>query len=172
MSFESEKLMNAFSDAHARKCELVAEVLRLFDTVRLRVTGWSMLPSIWPGDTLVVQQVKAHELAVGKIVLYRRGSRLLAHRIVSLADLDPPGGIGVRGDALPVADGRILQSEILGVVSGVIRRGKHVRPSTHLRFRERLIGTVIWHSDLLARFALLVHLICSMAWWRESWSTR
>jgi hypothetical protein len=164
--------MSALSAAHARKCELVAEVLCLFDTVRLRVTGCSMLPSIWPGDTLIVQQVKAHDLAVGKIVLYRRASRLLAHRIVSLADLDPRGGVGVRGDALPVADDPILQSEILGVVSGVLRRGKHVRPSTHLRFRERLVGTVIWHSDLLARFVLFVHLICSRAWWTESWSTR
>jgi Peptidase S24-like len=160
------------STVDARKCELVAEVLRVSDTVCLRVTGWSMLPSIWPGDTLIVRRVKAQELKVGKILLCRRAASLFAHRIVSVADLDARGRVGVRGDALPVPDEPILQSEILGIVTGIIRRGKQVRPSTHLRFRERLVGTVIWHSDLLARFVLFVHLICSPAWWTETLSAR
>lgn len=151
------------SVTHARKCELATEVLRLFDTVRLRVTGWSMLPSIWPGDTLIVRRVNVQEIAVGKIVLYRRAERLFVHRIVSVTDPETRAGIGVRGDALPVPDDPVLQSEILGVVSAIVRRGKHVHPSPHLRFRDRLAGTAIWHSDLFARFVLFVHLICNPA---------
>jgi hypothetical protein len=160
------------STAHALKCELAAEVLSLFGAVRLRVTGRSMLPSIWPGDTLIVRRMKVQELAVGKIVLCRRAARLFAHRIVSVPDLESQGGVGVQGDALPVPDDPILQSEILGAVAEIIRRGKRVRPSTRLKFRERLLGTLIWHSDLLAGFVLFVDSICTPACWRETWWSR
>ena len=58
---ESKKLMMpakcVMSESHAVKCELAAEVLRSSGRLRLQVTGWSMLPSIWPGDTLTVEQV-------------------------------------------------------------------------------------------------------------------
>jgi hypothetical protein len=40
-------------------CELVAEVLRSFGTIRFAATGWSMLPSLWPGDTLMVERPDA-----------------------------------------------------------------------------------------------------------------
>jgi hypothetical protein len=37
-------------------CELAAEVIRSFGRVRLRATGTSMLPAIWPGDVLYTAQ--------------------------------------------------------------------------------------------------------------------
>ena len=40
------------------KCELAAEVLRSFGTLRFAATGWSMLPSVWPGETLVVDRIE------------------------------------------------------------------------------------------------------------------
>jgi len=39
---------------HALKCDLAADVIRGFGTLRLRVNGFSMLPSIWPGDVVCV----------------------------------------------------------------------------------------------------------------------
>ena len=44
------------------KCELAAEVLRSFGTLRFAATGWSMLPSVWPGETLVVERVQPDEV--------------------------------------------------------------------------------------------------------------
>jgi len=35
------------------KCDLAADVIRRFGALRLRVNGFSMLPSIWPGDIAV-----------------------------------------------------------------------------------------------------------------------
>jgi len=35
-------------------CELAAEVLRSSGRLRLRATGTSMLPAVWPGDVLSV----------------------------------------------------------------------------------------------------------------------
>jgi len=40
--------------AHAAKCELAEKTLRRFGQLRCEVTGFSMLPSVWPGDLLLI----------------------------------------------------------------------------------------------------------------------
>jgi len=42
------------SDAHELKIDLAADVICGFGTLRLRVKGFSMLPTIWPGDVVSV----------------------------------------------------------------------------------------------------------------------
>ena len=69
--------------AAAVKCDLASEVLRSFGTLRFAATGWSMLPTIWPGDTLVVERINLDQIQVGEVVLVGRDSRLCAHRLVS-----------------------------------------------------------------------------------------
>jgi len=61
------------NEVHAIKCELASEVLLWSGKLRLRVTGWSMLPSVWPGDTLLVERIGAEEAREGDIVLFGRG---------------------------------------------------------------------------------------------------
>jgi hypothetical protein len=41
---------------NAAKCVLAGHLLRSFGTLCLRVTGSSMLPSLWPGDLLLIQR--------------------------------------------------------------------------------------------------------------------
>jgi len=64
-------------------CELAAEVLHNFGRLRLRATGASMLPVVWPGDTLLVQSHDSAAVLPGDMVLFRRYGRLVAHRVVS-----------------------------------------------------------------------------------------
>src|ERR1700677_3793767 len=86
----------------ALKCELAAEVLRSFGTLRFAATGWSMLPSLWPGDTLVVNRITPDQVHVGDVVLVGRHGGLRAHRVVgSAGDSQNPQWI-TQGDALPV----------------------------------------------------------------------
>jgi hypothetical protein len=153
--------------AHSRKCELVDEVLRSFGTVRLRVTGYSMLPSVWPGDTLIIQRRNVQEVAVGDILLYRRKARLFAHRVVSESQSLGRSCVGVRGDAFPGRNELLFRSEILGTVSRILRGRKWISPSSRLRLHQRLIGLLTWHSDSLARLAVLVHSILITAWRSE-----
>jgi hypothetical protein len=158
---------NRVDAAHTQKCELVGEVLRLFGTVRLQVNGYSMVPSVWPGDTLIVQRRAVQEVAVGNILLYRRKARLFAHRVVSKQDSLGKSRISVRGDAFPGQDEPLFNSEILGTVSRIVRGGKCVRPSSRLKLHQRLIGILTWHSNLFARLAVFVHSVCSAARYRE-----
>ena len=66
------EFQNAAPDpAHLLKCELAREVLRSSGTLRLRVTGWSMLPTVMPGDTLIVDRAGGG-VSRGDIVLFAR----------------------------------------------------------------------------------------------------
>jgi hypothetical protein len=165
MSFDHDNRMLV---AHALKCEMVKDVLRLFGAVRLGVTGFSMLPSVWPGDTLVILRRNMQEVAVGDIVLYCREARLFAHRVISGADSLGKSSVGVQGDALPAPADLVLRSEILGTVSQIIRNGKCIKPSSRPKYHERLIGKRIWQSEALARVVVFIHSICSSGRWREA----
>lgn len=60
------------ADAHALKCELAADVLCSFGKLRFAATGWSMLPSVWPGETLLVERVAPDQVRIGDLVLVGR----------------------------------------------------------------------------------------------------
>ncbi len=75
------------SDSNAHNllgCELAAEVIRSSGKLRLRATGASMLPSIWPGDVLTVSSEAVAETQPGDIILFEREGRLIAHRVVEV----------------------------------------------------------------------------------------
>ena len=49
-------MSSALHNANALGCELAGEMVRTFGRVRVRVTGTSMIPAVWPGDVLVVER--------------------------------------------------------------------------------------------------------------------
>lgn len=139
--------MPEISESHAVKCELAAESLRSSGMLRLRVTGWSMLPTIWPGDTLVVERVDSTEVAEGDIVLFVRQRRLFAHRVVK----NRSSAMVTRGDSMQAADSPVDESEFLGRVSSIVRNGRCIEPSKTLGVGERAIASLVQHSEAAAR---------------------
>ena len=140
------------------KCELAGEVLRSFGSLRLCVTGWSMLPTIWPGDTLVIEPVHADLASEGDIVLFSSGNRFVAHRVVAKS-CAPPGGTTVQtqGDALAHTDCPLPGSALLGRVSFIMRNGQCVSPSKTMRFSERTAANLFRRSEIVARVVAGVH---------------
>jgi hypothetical protein len=51
---------------HSPTCDLVSDSLRLFGTLQLKVIGWSMLPTLWPGDTIVVSTTDFSQIVLGE----------------------------------------------------------------------------------------------------------
>jgi hypothetical protein len=137
-------------EAHALKCELAGEVLRSFGTLRLQVTGCSMLPSVMPGDTLVVERIFINAAAEGDIVLFSRSRRLFAHRVIAKREAKN-AAILTRGDAMPALDPPVAESDLLGRVSFILRNGKCIEPSRTLRFSERAVAALARRSDFAAR---------------------
>jgi hypothetical protein len=143
----------AVDDAHALQCELAGDVLRSSGDLHLQVTGWSMLPAIWPGDTLVIQPARG-KVAGGDIVLFSSGRRFVAHRVVAIGS----GGTSVRtqGDAVPYPDSPLAASHLLGKVSLIRRNGKCIEPGRRLRFSERALAVLFRRSSFFARFVVAI----------------
>ena len=143
------------SPKNAVKCELAGEMLRRFGTLRMQVTGHSMLPSIWPGDILIIEQRHLGEVSAGDIVLYAREGRLCAHRVVRKdGDLGNPRLV-TQGDAMLTADPPIAAEEFLGKVSQIFRAGNLIAPTAVPTFQNKFVAGVARYSTLVARF--LVH---------------
>jgi signal peptidase I len=154
MLLEFQGVMNSststLGEANALKCELAAEVLRSSGSLRLCVTGWSMLPTVWPGDTLVIERMSIDAASDGEIVLFGRDRRLFAHRVV--AKREPQNAaILTRGDAMPASDAPVPESDVLGRVSLIVRNGKCIEPSRRMHFSKRAVAAVLRRSSFAAR---------------------
>jgi signal peptidase I len=131
-------------------CELTVDVVRNFGEVRLKVTGASMLPYVWPGDVVTIQRRDATDLRPGQIVLYRRDGKLIAHRVkLKLGD-----HLITQGDSLPHCDSPVSASEVIGQLVDIHRRGRRISPEP--LFWQRAISPILRHSDFCTRMTLRI----------------
>ena len=121
----------------------------------MRVNGWSMLPAIRPGDTLLIEAANDAEVASGEVVLFLREQRLFAHRAVGRNHADLR--IITRGDAIRRADRPLNQAELLGKVTLIWRGGKAIRPPKKLGILDRSVAALVRRFELAARLVGGVH---------------
>ena len=151
---------SAFNEVNALKCDLASEVLCSSGSLRLCVTGWSMLPTIMPGDTLKIERISSQAACEGDIVLFGRDHRLFAHRVVSRREW-PLEGIVTRGDAMATVDAPVLNRDLLGRVSLIVRNGKCLDPKRKQLFPQRVVTrvvrTLVRRSTFAARVVVGLH---------------
>jgi signal peptidase I len=89
-----------------------------------RADGSSMLPLIWPGDTLVVRRLADEEPRTGDVAVIGGAvdGSVLVHRVVRVRD----GRALVRGDNTTLPNGEYPRERILGLVTTVERDGRRV----------------------------------------------
>jgi len=143
------------NESHALKCDLAAEVLRCFGKLRLQVGGWSMLPSIWPRDTLIIERASTSSVSAGDVVLFGRDQRLFVHRVIRKAVKSE--ALVTQGDAMDSPDSPVSENEFLGKVTFIVRNGSLLRPRTKLRIRDRAIATLVRRSKTGARAVVVAH---------------
>jgi signal peptidase I len=144
------------NDTHALKCELAAETLRSSGSLRIQVTGWSMVPTVWPGDTLIIDRTDHGSFSEGDIVLVGRDRRLIAHRLVAKSEAGD-SAVLTRGDSMPAPDRLVDQDKVLGKVSFILRNGKRIEPRRTLRISERALATLVQRSEIATRVIAEVH---------------
>ena len=135
------------------KQNLAVEVLRTTGQVQLAAFGYSMLPSLWPGDLLTVEARPLAQTGVGDVVLFARLDRFFIHRVLQIEK----GRLITRGDAMPTKDAPVSAEELLGVVTRVQRadgRSAAIREGSPLL---RLIGLSVAYSAKLRSLALRWH---------------
>jgi signal peptidase I len=119
-------------------------------SVRLRVTGGSMHPTIRAGDVLMLEAIDSNALRKGDVVLARQSGRLVAHRIAEITKNASGRHVRLRGDALPCCDPSISADAILARVVALERGGSRraVRSAAGARF----VG-LAWRFGALAKRA-------------------
>jgi hypothetical protein len=164
MPLQSEELIAMPSFVHTSRASreevglaLATEVLQSFGELRFVARGGSMLPSILPGDTLLVRRQPVASIRPGQVVLCRREGAFCAHRVMFKTQCDGRWSFRTAGDALSGEDGPIAEAEFLGRVFAVIRRGKHIELTESRGLVTRLTEWAVKRSDAFAIFLLRCH---------------
>jgi signal peptidase len=123
------------ADIQDPRVALTVESVARFGRARIRVTGSSMLPAIWPGDAIEVERRALGEVCVGDVALFVRGARLFAHRIVE----HRVDEIVTQGDTVPNADAPVNGSSLVGIVARVEHRGRVVSIGRQT-FSQRIVA--------------------------------
>ncbi len=116
--------------------DLTTELLSRGNTVRFRPSGRSMYPSIREGELIPVEPVRASDVKLADIVLYRSERGPIAHRVVEIASRDSRV-FRLQGDASLSCDQPVEAHRILGRVVGVQRSGRSVALASR--------GAKLWH---------------------------
>jgi signal peptidase I len=130
---------------------LAEEVLRTYGKLRIVARGSSMIPTIYPGDILLVEHDPLGRLLPGDVVLASRANRFFAHRVVRLTALGGKPRIITRGDALAENDPPFLDDEVLGRVTALVRGEKRIELAGQEDLeRKKLLQWAVQHSDGVA----------------------
>jgi len=95
-------------------------------SLRIKPTGYSMFPAIRPGDVVVIAPVKNPSiLTPGDIVVYKRDSDFVLHRLTDIRHQEENAFYITRGDSSMNEDLPITADRIIAVVTTIeTKRGK------------------------------------------------
>lgn len=102
------------------KCRLIASALRSGQRVQIRALGVSMMPTVWPGDTLSIEPEAFDRQAINNVVVFTREDRLFAHRVRRREG----ALLLTQGDRVAHTDAPVGDREYLGRVVSIIRAGR------------------------------------------------
>jgi signal peptidase I len=141
-----------------QKLELATMLLRSGGTIRIRAFGTSMLPTIWPGDIILIEGSACDRLARGDVVLIKREESIVVHRLINT---DYPQW-STRGDAMPQNDPPVRPGDVLGRVREIHRGTRVIIANGQVRPHQRMLAWILCHSWLCRRAALRAHSV-----WRD-----
>jgi len=109
--------------------ELAVQLLGAGHAMRFRARGSSMYPLVRDGDVLRVHPIEHTVVRLGDIVLYcTPHNGIVVHRVVGISTHGEETILLVKGDASGTSDPRVPQSQVLGRVVSIERRGRTIVP--------------------------------------------
>lgn len=118
----------------ARNIEIIKAVLESGHSVELPATGYSMFPTLKPGDKVVIKPLDKGEFPKpGQVVIYELNNVFVMHRLIEITEGSAGDQLFItRGDSGMEYDKPWQQQQVIGVVISYKRDGK-----------EHLINTLI-----------------------------
>ena len=104
--------------------ELIESVLSKGACFRFQVKGFSMAPFIMNNDVVIISSIDNSSIGFGQIVAFTnpRSGKLTIHRVLARNN----GVYLIKGDVIFEIDGCIPKENILGLITGIERRGRRV----------------------------------------------
>ncbi len=124
--------------------QIQSEKLKIEDVIEQKgkyvgpTVGVSMLPLLKTRRDTIVVVKKTERLKPLDVALYKRGDAYVLHRVLSVEEW----GYIIRGDNC-YADERILEKDVIGVLTEFFRKGKHVycTDKRYIRYSKRIVKT-------------------------------
>ncbi len=118
------------------------------------IEGTSMLPTLRPGDEVVVD-LQARRFRCGDVIVVRSDETLIVHRVIEVGP-----ALRTRGDNAPEADAPVALEQVMGPVIELRRTGR-AYPYRTLRRRvaDRVLGELSRRSLGRPRIGRLFRLL-------------
>jgi len=121
------------SERHEVLLDLAIESLRQSGTLRFRVQGTSMLPTIRPGSCVGIRKAAPDQIFTGDIILTKTSTGLRLHRVVEIRYQSSTPIFVTRGDNHEHTDRPAGAAELPGKLDGIVSE-----PRGWTRFLHRL----------------------------------
>ena len=126
----------------------ISDLLLEHGKIRLRVSSWSMYPTLRPGDLIQALPTLASQIRLGEPVLFHSCGQLVCHRLVGRYQEGGRTRLVTKGDRMPRSDEPIDALQVLGRVVAIERNGRFFRPDE---------GGSLPAERFLGRFLLRMH---------------
>ncbi|MBA3900198.1 MAG: signal peptidase I [Bacteroidetes bacterium] len=120
MNPEAEKRKLSTSDVLGLSTELLASN----HGVKLRLGGYSMYPSLKPGDIATIEQSPFKTLAPGDVITFKRQGRWIAHRLIKKETVQGETILHTKGDSCLKMDETVTAESYAGKIISIERNAK------------------------------------------------
>jgi signal peptidase I len=128
--------------------ETIKSVLESGKFVELPATGYSMFPTLRPGDRVLVKPVIKDEMPEpGSIVVFRDNDQLIIHRLIKiLQNEEGNNSFEARGDSRSMSDKILPVQHIIALAVSYKRAGKEYRLKCVIpgKLRFQVNRTAFW----------------------------
>ena len=125
----------------------IKAVLESGNSIEIPATGYSMFPTLHPGDRVIVKPLTKGELPEpGSVVVYTDGKRLVMHRLIEISQKEGELKFITRGDSQGMIDNPWTQNQLLGVAYSYIKNRKehHIRSFLPMPGFYRINRRILW----------------------------
>ncbi len=150
-------MLEAHPTRDQSKHNLAIEVLHRTGVLRLTAFGYSMLPTLFPGDILAVKAEPLPAIQTGDVVLFTRQGRFFIHRTLRRMQTGSDTLLLTRGDSLPHSEEPVSAQELLGRVVSFERGSLAPAPVPRCSPARRFVGLLLAYSGSLRSLALRWH---------------
>ena len=106
--------------------ETLLDLLRRGNSAEISASGYSMFPTLRPGDRVLVSPIKENESPVpGDILIIKADNSLVLHRLIEIRMNNEANTVFItRGDCMNESDPPVMSDQIVGIAHSFRRNNK------------------------------------------------